>query len=117
MQHVGGFLMPDGSSLEISNTGKFQLKSISSKISILTGTVAHGGTIPLPSGYVQAECKWMVSVNSLDGSGAAGAFNTIDCSADSNRVVACQANRTNWVDGSTNTNITGTANYIIIGVK
>ena len=117
MLNISGMLQPDAVSLEISNSGKFQLKSITSKISILTGTVAHGGTIPLPSGYIEGQCKWMVSVNSIDGTGSNGAFNNISCSADGTRVVTCQANRSNWVDGAVNTNITGTANYIIIGVK
>lgn len=34
-----------------------------SSVSILTGTISNGGTIPLPSGYTEAQCKWMVSVS------------------------------------------------------
>lgn len=75
-------------------------------VSILTGTIAHGGTIPLPSGYTEAQCKWMVSINSLgtDGGGSSG---TLSCSANGTRVVTCQLIGYG----------TGTANYIIIGVK
>ena len=27
---------------------------------VVTGTVAHGATIPLPTGYTDSQCKWMV---------------------------------------------------------
>ena len=37
---------------------------VTGNVSILTGTIAHGGTIPLPSGYTEAQCKWSVSTNS-----------------------------------------------------
>lgn len=86
-------------------------------ISILAGTVAHGGTIPLPSGYTQDQCYWMVSTNSNDaiytGGSASGVstFQNIYCSANANRVVTCYIGCQNY--GS----VAGTANYIIIGVR
>jgi len=84
-------------------------------VKVVTGTVAHGGTISLPSGYVQAQCDWMVSGYSLrhsdrDGSHSAG----FDCYANSSRVVTCQGIGQNVGAGSP---ISGTANYIIIGSK
>jgi hypothetical protein len=85
--------------------------------SILTGTVAHGGTIPLPSGFTADQCKWFVSANNLrEYDTIGGSYTTREgwsyfyCSASSARVVTCYV-----ADGS-ETN-TGTANYIIIGVK
>jgi hypothetical protein len=30
-------------------------------VSVLTGTISHGGTIPLPSGYSEGQCHWTVS--------------------------------------------------------
>jgi len=30
-------------------------------VSMLQGTIAHGGTIPLPSGYTEGQCRWIVS--------------------------------------------------------
>ena len=27
---------------------------------VLTGEIAHGGTIPLPAGFTQEQCKWVV---------------------------------------------------------
>lgn len=94
----------------------------SAGVSILTGTVAHGGTIPLPSGYTQAQCKWMVSIaddnpaNSgwdIDESVTALHYKFI-CSADSNRLVTAQATHGS---GGTLYLVNSTANYIIIGVK
>ena len=37
---------------------------VTGNVAVLTWTIAHGGTIPLPSGYTEAQCKWSVSINS-----------------------------------------------------
>ena len=83
-----------------------------------TGTIAHGGTIPLPTGYTEDQCTWMVSPSSDSGSiygiidGGAGNYISIRCHAIGTRVVTSQGKNANsnlW--GST------TANYIIIGIK
>ena len=73
-------------------------------VSVLTGTISHGGTIPLPSGYSESQCKWMVSVNSAVST--SGDMHQISCSASGTRVVT--------ISGE---DYTGYANYIIIGVK
>ena len=73
-----------------------------SGVSILTGVIAHGGTIPLPSGYTQAQCKWTVSPNLLEDANMDG----ILCESDANRLVTMRG-----------VTITGIANYLIIGVK
>jgi len=84
---------------------------------VSSGTVAHGGTIPVPSGYSQDECDWIVSLGELDDTGINGAFNDVNCTASSSRVVTCTANNSNWVDGQTDTTITGTANYLIFCIQ
>ena len=84
--------------------------SSSSGITILTGTVAHGGTIPLPSGFIESQCKWFVSVNSLYSGQGSDDIDLFVCSADTARVVTCSGSNGN---GS----FTGVANYIIVGVK
>ena len=93
-----------------------------SGVSILTGTVANGETIPLPSGYTQEQCKWMVSIADdnpanliwdIKESGAHMHYKFV-CRADSNRVVTAQA-----IHGY-NENLQYTnaiANYMIIGFK
>lgn len=95
---------------DLSSTRTIELDSVTSKVSVLTGTVVNGGTIPLPSGFTQAQCKWSVSVNSL-GVKNDNTLDTLNCSVDTNRVVTIQ------MVGVDTGNIFGTANYIIIGVK
>lgn len=85
-------------------------------VAVLTGTIAHGGTIPLPSGYTEAQCKWMVSTNSqvtalsTDGSDDR---TYIRCFT-TGRVVSCYMSNKNAPEVVKES---GVANYIIIGVK
>lgn len=85
-------------------------------VAVLTGTIAHGGTIPLPSGYTEAQCKWIVSTNSqvtalsTDGSDDR---TYIRCFT-AGRVVSCYMSTKNTPE---EVKEAGVANYIIIGVK
>ena len=89
---------------------------VTGNVAVLTGTIAHGGTIPLPSGYTEAQCKWSVSTNSQ-----VTAFST-DGSDDrtylrcftTGRVVSCYMS---FKDAPEAVKESGVANYIIIGVK
>ena len=91
-------------------------------VSVLTGTISHGGTIPLPSGYSEGQCRWMVSVNNDNPSSSTWDWQSSGyndhvhtyCSANGTRVVTCY--RTVFSETGTQTH-NGTANYIIIGVK
>ena len=78
---------------------------------ILTGTVAHGGTIPLPDGYTQAQCKWTVSINNVAQTIPYGVVTDLQCYASSSRVVTARmyVYSVGWYNA--------TANYMIIGVK
>jgi len=82
-------------------------------IIINTGTVAHGGTIPLPTGYTQDQCRWFVSIYSAGSSGE-GKYEydsaSMTCYTNDSRVVTCRG-------GSSLGLGNGTANYIIIGIK
>lgn len=80
------------------------------QIVVNTGTVAHGGTIPLPDGYTQAQCSWLVSVGASDWGVIGLQLQLIRCRANANRVVTAQS----VTDVGTNSE---TANYIIIGIK
>lgn len=79
------------------------------EVAVLSGTISHGGTIPLPSGYTEGQCKWMVSMS--DGAVSSPySISDILCSATGTRVVTCRVKHdATWVNA--------TANYIIIGVK
>lgn len=54
---VNGFMLLDGA----SNVGCNLTVSSKSSIKIITGSISNGGTIPLPSGYTESQCKWIVS--------------------------------------------------------
>ena len=83
---------------------------VTGNVSVLTGTVVHGGTIPLPAGYTQSQCKWSVSINQI-GVQNDNTLDSLICSVDANRLVTIR------MLGTTSGDINGTANYIIIGVK
>ena len=114
---VTGSVSVDGS----GNVSMATSVSSSSGVAILTGTVANGGTIPLPSGFSEAQCKWMVSI---DNSNSNGTGWDID-----NAIVANHISHRCYTTGrvvTANTTVRGeagfitydaTANYIIIGVK
>lgn len=112
-------------SVSIDGSGNVTLDtsvSSTSGVSILTGTVANGGTIPLPSGYSEGQCRWMVSMNNDNPSNTAWDWQegvSSDhihsyCSANGTRVVTCYRTVVNETGTQTHN---GTANYIIIGVK
>lgn len=54
---VKGFMLLDGA----SNVGCNLTVSSTSSVAILTGSISNGGTIPLPAGYTESQCKWIVS--------------------------------------------------------
>lgn len=84
------------------------ISSNATEVAVLTGTISNGGTIPLPSGYTQAQCKWMVAVGTISSShGDHNSNHNVTFTANSNRGVT-----TSGIGGGS-----GTANYIIIGVK
>lgn len=60
---------------------------------ITSGTASHGDTLPVPSGYVAADCTYLVSLKYLDsdvpsGKSQDGIYITVD--VDSSRVVTCK---------------------------
>lgn len=92
-------------------------------VAVLQGTIAHGGTIPLPSGFTEAQCKWLVSVNDSNSGGDTWDLRdgvTVDqyherCFT-TGRVVSCYSVVQEDATDATETH-NGIANYIIIGVK
>ncbi|WP_439240854.1 shufflon system plasmid conjugative transfer pilus tip adhesin PilV [Lonepinella sp. BR2474] len=93
------------------------LDDIKNNVVVLSGYIVHGGTIPLPNGFTESQCKWMVSMNSdnptsstwdIFESGAHMHYR-FECYAHTRKVTAKA-----YHNGS---EIVGVANYIIIGVK
>ena len=93
--------------------------AFSSRIAVLTGTIGHSGTIPLPAGFAENQCKWMVSMASdnptkakwdIDESGDHMHYR-FECNT-TGRLVTAKVYR-----GDGEGSVESTANYMIIGVK
>ena len=59
----GLFYQVEGQYRVLDERDKNDILSRSTNVAILTGTINHGGIIPLPNGFSESQCKWMVSVN------------------------------------------------------
>lgn len=96
------------------------LQDTKSTVAVMTGTIADGGTIPLPSGFTEDQCKWIVSVRDLSGAFAGNNQGSdilnITCFTTGRVVTAKFTFRNNTIGTGTN-NISHTVNYMIIGVK
>ncbi|MFC6053877.1 hypothetical protein A6M14_09665 [Acinetobacter sp. Ac_877] len=95
------------------------LNDTKSTVVVMTGIIADGGTIPLPDGFTESQCKWMVSLaNGTSSSHAADNRGSdqlnYECSLNG-RVVTAKLRMSNTVHGGVATSFT--ANYMIIGVK
>ena len=114
---VTGSVSVDGS----GNVSMTTSVSSSSGVAILTGTIANGGTIPLPSGFSEEQCKWMVSIDNSNSNGTSWDWQE---GISSNHIYQ-RCYTTGRVVTATTTvlNETGsitfpaTANYMIIGIK
>ena len=97
-------------------------------IAVLTGTIADGGTIPLPAGFSEAQCKFMVSMArdnpedipwDIDESGRHMHYG-YECTLNG-RVVSCKVwlnkNRTTGGNGNPEITVPGRANYLVIAYK
>ena len=74
------------------------------------GTVADGGTIPLPAGVSnQGKCKWIASVQEAGGRTGNAGMDYTNVTVDNNRIVTCNFS---WENGGALRNCT--ANYLII---
>ena len=100
--------------------------SVRNKVAVLSGVIANGQTIPLPAGFAESQCKWLVSINNsnvegnrwdLDESLTKNHY-SFNCYTDG-RVV--RATMSVWNDDHDSNGIISTypasVNYIIIGVK
>lgn len=102
---LGSFYNDGSSNIDIDSIVKSQ------NIVIMTGVIAHGETIPLPAGFTEEQCRWIVSINNTGVWDGGGDYKTtITCSADGTRVVTIQTSGGQY-------NYDTDANYMIIGVK
>lgn len=115
---VTGSVSVDGS----GNVSMATSVSSSSGVAILTGIIVNGGTIPLPSGFSESQCKWVVSMMTdnpvsipwdIDESNNQLHYKTecytIERVVTARTYLGSNNSPPGWIDSY--------ANYIIIGVK
>ena len=94
-------------------------RAIGQNVIVQTGMISDGGTIPLPEGYTQEQCRWIVSMREdnsrneswdIDEGGSHNHF-YYKIYADENRLVTAKMHRHSYPLRSIN------VNYMIIGVK
>jgi hypothetical protein len=117
----------DGRDVSVDGAKLDGISANAKNVGILRGQVSHLGIIPLPTGFTEGQCFWLVSPAvynpgffDLDETGANARFMT-ECFTQvglgTNRQVVCRW----WQNGHASTpgfvQHPGTANYIIIGVK
>ena len=88
-----------------------QVRAFGTQVAVLTGEVANGGTIPLPEGYTEAQCKWMVSIRNVV------TATSLTRSSETGVTVCYTSGRRVTVRHTRSNNPGGSANYIIVGVK
>ena len=105
-----------------------------SDISVTSGIINHGETLPIPSGFTENECTWLLSMNQSNVEGwlwdikENGAYNYInlECRREGRKVhvgTKFKGQDSLWKDdryignGGVETFIPGTANYVCIAVK
>lgn len=91
----------------VSGTTHTHALDATGNVAILTGTISNGGTIPLPSGYSEAQCKWVAVPSNMsdDGNNDMASFQVTT----SGRVVTILVDTAAYPGNY--------ATYIIIGVK
>ena len=112
----------DGTTVTFTSDGKLQ----ASGVAVLTGEIADGGTLPIPSGFTESQCHFFVSMKYsnpywlwLDwNENVNGRRFSTECYA-SGRTVFCQTFIDEDVNGSGPANIgplaiPGVANYLVI---
>ena len=90
-----------------------QIKDESSRVVTISGEILDGGTIPLPNGYTEAQCKWIVSMKFVSLYWENGYMTDFVCCTNG-RVVRCCTERPGKRRKIINH---GVANYFVVGVK
>ena len=111
--------------VKTDNIGKWEpMSSVSyvdekaQTVAMRMGVIAHGSQVPLPSGFEESQCKWIVSVHFLPSSHGDHNSNhniTVKTGGQNNPDVNGRWVYANPVGGSGNTQCL--VNYLIIGVK
>ena len=117
----------DGRDVAADGTKLDGISASAKNVEVLMGSIAHLGTIPLPAGFIESQCKWLVSPRVLDPSifdineNGPNAQFRVECFTQSdgftNRQVVVRWFQQGHLSTPGFVAHNGTANYIIIGVK
>ena len=102
-----------------TNSHTHALTLDTNNISILTGTILNGETIPLPAGYHEGQCSWIVSFDDINVN--SGSWDIRESGAQLHLRSKCYTTgrvvTSVLIVNSGTISLTASANYIIIGVK
>ncbi len=76
---------------------------------VLSGVLFDGGVVPLPAGYTEAQCKWIVSPVTMVGT-LTNYIKDFSCQTGPGRIVNAK-----WITPAAT--VSGWVNYLIVGVK
>ncbi|WP_252341465.1 shufflon protein D', partial [Escherichia coli] len=89
-------------------------KKNSSGSTVLTGRIANGQQIPLPSGFSANQCTWSVSNAENPHGWKPNYFAGSVATYDSNRIVKCgYYDEYNFHGGTNRTDLTGKCSYVV----
>ena len=95
------------------NTKQYEVNigdaTMAGNVAVLTGDIAHGGTIPLPAGFAQEQCKWVVMPRLI--------YNVGGADVGSFQVFVSNTSRLVTVHTENQVHSSNRATYIIIGIK
>lgn len=106
-------LSPHGGTVNVN--GNLSVAGTGVKVvSVLAGKIEHDHYIPLPSGYNESQCKWLVSSRGASGS----PVYSFQCDTVGRKVKSSyRYMKANDTGGHNLTTVYTSANYIIIGIK
>lgn len=106
-----------------ANRPVYEGNSKLNSVAVIKGNIGNEATLPLPAGYTQAQCAWIVSINQDVGiertRDAIAKYTRTECYVDGNRRVIARV----FSENGFNTDSSGkkfdnsVANYLVIGVK
>lgn len=90
------------------------LEKNASGSTVLTGRIANGQQIPLPSGFSASQCSWSVSNAENPHGWKPNYFAGSVATYDSNRIVTCgYYDEYNFHSGTNRTDLTGKCSYVV----
>lgn len=105
---------------------KLEKADIQNSFVVLTGHIDHGGVLPIPNGFSENQCKWIVSPNHTNIQNVGWDWNEettgkhikIECWTNG-RTVHCGmvVNEGITGRGAVQKFVPGRANYMVIGIK